>query len=183
MNDKYNIVKKMLEDGERDLVVIGRAAGSQAKNDKNVKDGLRGYIRKNKSLELLYTSSLEAPQPKTQSQEENNSYSNNKVATLNIMEAGNWEELAESNPIMQMIHERFQELENNNNSYKDNIVAEGFVLDNKYSDIGTDEIVTVSLRLTKGTKKLVERFAKDNSNYKKVHVVSQLLEEAISQYK
>lgn len=185
-NDKYNIIKEMLESGEKDLVLIGRAAGSQAEKDKSVRDWMVRYLKKEQTLKLLYEANLDIKVSKPQKQVAENNYKSNEGALMGVgQQVESWEQLLEigkDNPIIRLIDERFQALEDNKNDYEYNNITEGFVLDYKYTDISPDEIVTVSLRMTKSAKKLLDRFAKDNSQYKKVHITSQLIEQKIKEY-
>ena len=185
-NDKYNIVKELLESGEKDLVKIGRAAGSQAEKDKSVRDWMVRYLNKEETLKLLHEGKQKGIDNKPKESDAKSNYKSNNGALMGVGQpVETWEQLLEvgkDNPIIRLIDERFQALENNNTSHNYNNIPEGFVLDNKYADITSDEIVTVSLRLTRSAKKLLDRFAKDNSTHKKVHVVSQLIEDAVNKY-
>lgn len=185
-NDKYNIIENLLEKGETDLVFIGREAGSQAEKDKSVRDWMVRYLKKEQTLKLLYEANLEKKDIKPQKPVAENNYKGNDGAIMGVGQSvETWEQLLEmgkDNPIIRLIDERFKAIEDNKNDYEYNNITEGFVLDEKYTDITSDEIVTVSLRMTKSAKKMLDRFAKDNSQYKKVHITSQLIEQKIKEY-
>lgn len=185
-NDKYNIIKKMLENGEKDFIIIGKSAGYNGATDKRIGDSARRIINNKPELKLLYDADIQSTNNKEKKQEEENYYKGNEIAPIGLgQNIETWEQLLEvggDNPLIKLIDERFQTLENNKNNYEYNNIIEGFVLDEKYTDVTSDEIVTVSLRMTKTAKKKLERFAKDNSQYKKVHITSQIIEEYIKQY-
>jgi len=184
-NDKYNNVKELLEQGHKDLVMIGRETGSIAKLDKNVRDSMLKYIKKDETLKLLYDGSFDENKIEDKSIDEKNYYKDNNIATIEgIAQISDWNELVEvhqDNLFIKMIDEKFKSLEYNKNNDKDNNYQNMFVLDDKYNEVGSDEIVTVSLRMTKSAKKMLDRFAQDKP-YKKVHITSQLIEEKIKEY-
>lgn len=189
MNDKYNIIKNKLDEGVRDLIEIGRALGSKSEKEKSVKDYARRSINKYSDLKLLYegkeASFVEVEKIEIEQQEEkatNNYYKDNIPAINNLK---SWDDLVihqKDNIMIQLLNEKLESIEKGNNKKYD-IDNNTFILDDKYNNITTDDIATVSLRMTRESKKLLDAFSKEQGHLKKVLLVSQLIEEAINNYK
>lgn len=80
------------------------------------------------------------------------------------------------------IIENFKNKEIKSTHKSDNGDDRAFILDDKFSQLGVDDITTASVRLTRQAKRDFDKFASKNKQYKKVHIMSQALEEFIKKY-
>lgn len=189
-NDRYNIIKELLEKGEKDLLKIGEKAEYKGSTEKRIKDSTKRFIRNHEVLQLLFEGSEKTLENKELKEIEKDPYKNNNKAPVNIpMELDNistWNELVETQPnniFLTLLNKELQEIKNNNGSHNDNNIKDyHFILDEKYLDFDKDDYITASLRLVRKTKKRLDKFAEKNGQYKKILLVSQLLDEIMDKY-
>lgn len=184
-NDKYNLLKKLLESGENNKIILAQKIGYTGATDKRLRDSLNRFLNKHLDLKKLLEDSK-----KTISKEsiKRNNYKKIQNAPMEIPEnLSTFEDLisiSDNNIVMKIITNKITELEkniNNQNNYKRNH-TEIFILEDKYNHIDQDEIIPVSLRITRESKKALDKFCRENSGHKKIHIVSQMIMEFIEKY-
>lgn len=195
-NYKYNLLKELLEEGERDKIVLAKKIGYTGATDKRLRDSLNRFLNNNLELKKLHS---EKPKDtnkiikikdvnKNLEVVEQDNYKSMDIAPKELTgKLRSFEDLikvSKGNPVIEILTNKILELEkdiSNKKNYKENH-TEVFFLDDKYNHIDQDDIIPVSLRMTRESKKALDKFCKDNTGYKKIHIVSQMIEEFVKKH-
>lgn len=183
--DKYNILKELLKTGERDKIILAKKMGYTGATDKRLRDSFNRFLKNNEDLKKLYEN-----KEKTKSTDKAITKEIEKApnkSARNLPAINNFEDLvkiADQDPIIKILTKEIIKMKKdiyNQNNYTSES-SDIFTMDNKYNEMVSDDIIPVSLRITREAKKKLDKFAKDNSSHKKVYIVSQMIEEFIKKY-
>lgn len=184
--DKSMIIKKLLEKGEYDRVILGKAIGYQGSTDSIVRKSFKRFLDRNPDLKELHSNIENKGQVVVKTE---NNYKNNFLNPVKDM--GNLKTLEDlssmfgDNPVIKIITDEIQKIKtanSNQNNYNSNDTKEMFILSEKYNYIDSDEIIPVSLRISREAKKKLDKYCANNKQHKKIHIVSQMIEEFIEKY-
>lgn len=192
--ERYKLILSMLNNGETDLLYIGKQVGYSSEKETTIRSSCKRFIKNNLTLKLLYEQNLSNSIELRDSNdiivtEKNMNYKNNneneqKLPNLIGLEnIKSWDELVETQPnniFLNLLNEKINSI--NHEPIEDPGEGYTFILEDKYKELSADDIINVSLRLSSKTKKNLDRFSKKNKHIKKVVLVSQLIDEVIKKY-
>lgn len=185
MEDKkrYKVIEKLLQDGEKDTLILGKKAGYKSKDNSSIRRSLKRFLDRNLALKKLHET-IEPVRVETVKHEvyDKGSLSMPTTNMGNIKTLEDINNILGDNPILKILSDEILELKKSNlENDKSNLVGEGlFMLDEKYNNMAFDETTVVSLRMSKDAKKVLDNYCNSNKQIKKLHFVSQMIEEYIS---